>query len=103
VYAHEYAGISTTNPVDVTVAIAGSSTILNSGNATTTSPNDLIFGAGVSDNIVTSAGTGFIARDLAYGNITEDHVAGSPGTYNATATHNGRLWAMQMVAFRAGN
>jgi chitodextrinase len=101
VYVHEYAGISTVNPVDVTASASGSSATLNSGAATTTSANDLIFGAGVSDNYVTAAGTGFVARDLAFGNITEDRIAGSIGSYAATATHNGQMWGMQMVAFRA--
>ena len=101
VYAHEYAGISVANPVDVTVAASGSSSSLSSGIATTTSANDLIFGAGVSDNAVTAAGSGFTARDMAYGNITEDRTASSTGSYSATATHNGSSWAMQMVAFRA--
>jgi len=100
VYAHEYAGISRVNPVDVATSASGSSASLNSGAATTTSANDLIFGAGVSDNVVTAAGSGFASRDLAYGNITEDRVAGLIGSYAATATHNGKLWGMQMVAFR---
>jgi hypothetical protein len=73
---------------------------LNSGTATTTSANDLIFGAGVSDAYVTAAGSGFTARDLAYGNITEDLAAASIGTYSATAAHAGQQWGMQMVAFR---
>jgi chitodextrinase len=101
VYAHEYAGISTTSPVDVTASATGSSASLNSSTAVTTSVNDLIFGAGVSDNVVTSAGSNFIARDLAYGNITEDRIAASTGSYSATATHNGSTWGIQMVAFRA--
>ena len=101
VYVHEYAGISAINPIDVTTSASGSSALLNSGTATTTSANDLIFGAGVSDYIVTAAGSGFISRDLAYGNITEDKIAGSVGSYAATATHNGQMWGMQMVAFRA--
>jgi chitodextrinase len=99
-YAHEYSGISATNPVDVTASATGSSGTLSSGAATTTSANDLIFGAGVSDNMVTAAGSGFIARDLAYGNITEDRIAASIGAYAATATQNGQSWGMQMVAFR---
>jgi chitodextrinase len=103
VYIHEYAGISTTNPVDVAVSASGSSGLLNSGSATTTSINDLIFGAGVSDNAITAAGSGFTARDLAFGNMTEDHIAGSIGSYGATATQNGRVWGMEMVAFRAAN
>lgn len=101
VYAHEYAGISTTSPVDVTASASGSSASLNSGVGVTTSANDLIFGAGVSDNVVTSAGSSFVARDLAYGNITEDRIAASTGSYSATATHNGSKWGIQMVAFRA--
>lgn len=100
IYAHEYSGISATYPVDVIASASGSSATLNSGVATTTSANDLIFAAGVSDNIVMNAGTGFTARDLNYGNITEDKTAASIGSYSATATHNGNQWGMQMVAFR---
>ncbi|MBS1865618.1 MAG: Ig-like domain-containing protein [Acidobacteria bacterium] len=100
-YVHEYSGIDPANPIDVTSSATGSSATLNSGSATTTAPNDLIFGAGVSDNSVTAAGSGFLSRDLAYGNITEDRVGASIGSYAATATHNGKIWGMQMVAFRA--
>ncbi len=100
-YVHEYAGISSVNPVDATTSASGSSAALNSGTATTTSANDLIFGAGVSDNAVTAAGSGFVSRDQAYGNITEDRSAGAIGSYAASATHNGKQWCMQMVAFRA--
>jgi len=103
IYIHEYSGISTVNPVDVTASAAGSSALMNSGSVTTTSPNDLIFGAGVSSHTVTSAGTGFSARSLAFGNITEDRTAASAGSYSATATHNGTDWAMQVVAFRPAN
>jgi hypothetical protein len=103
IYVHEYAGISPSNPVDVTVAASGSGPSLNSGSATTTTANDLIFGAGVSSNVVTAAGSGFISRDVAYGNITEDETAGSAGVYAATATHNGSSWGMQLVAFRPAN
>jgi chitodextrinase len=101
VYVHEYAGISVINPIDVTAAATGSSSSLNSGSATTTSANDLIFGAGVSDNVITAAGSGFTSRDTAFGNITEDRTAATIGPYSATATQNGKLWGMQMVAFRA--
>lgn len=100
-YIHEYSGISLTNPVDVTAAASGSGSAMNSGSATTTGSNDLIFGAGVSDNNVGAAGTGFTARDMAFGNITEDRIATSPGSYSATATHFGTNWGMEMVAFRA--
>jgi hypothetical protein len=101
-YVHEYSGISSTNPVDIAVSASGSSSTLSSGTATTTSGNDLIFGAGVSDNTVTAAGSGFSARDMAYGNITEDRIGTTIGSYSATATHDGQAWGMQMVAFRPG-
>ena len=102
-YVHEYSGINPTNPVDVTVSASGSSSTLNSGTATTTSVNDLIFGAGVSDNTVTVVGSGFTLRNSSYGNITEDRAGSAVGTYSATATHNGSAWGMQLVAFRAAN
>jgi hypothetical protein len=101
VYAHEYAGISAINPIDVTRSASGSSPSLTSGSITTTSVNDFIFGAGVSDNKVTAAGSNFTSRDLAYGNITERRIASSKGSYAATAAHNGNMWGMQIVAFRA--
>ena len=103
VYIHEYSGINPLVPVDATVSASGSSGTLNSGTAATTQPNDLIFGAGVSDNTVTSAGSGFTARSTAYGNITEDRIAVSAGSYSATANQNGSAWGMQMVAFRPAN
>jgi hypothetical protein len=103
IYAHEYSGIDPTNPVDVTVAATGASSFLDSGGATTTKPNDLLFGAGVSDNTVNQVGSGFTGRDLNWGNITEDAIGASPGSYHATATHNGNIWGMQLVAFRAAN
>jgi chitodextrinase len=103
IYIHEYSGISTSNPVDFTASATGSSPFLNSGSINTPGANYLIFGAGVSENTVTAAGTDFIARSLAFGNITEDRIAGSPGTYSATALHNALIWAMQVVAFRPAN
>jgi chitodextrinase len=103
IYIHEYSGISSVNPVDFTASATGSSPFLNSGTISTPSTNYLIFGGGVSDNVVTEAGSDFIARDLAFGNITEDRIAATPGNYAATAIHNGLVWAMQVVAFRPAN
>jgi len=102
-YIHEYSGISSVNPVDATAFASGTSASMNSGSITTTSPNDLIFGAGVSGNVVTSVGPGFISRSLAFGNITEDLIGTSAGSYSATATQDSTVWAMQVVAFRPVN
>ncbi len=101
IYAHEYSGISPTSPIDVMTSASGSSTALNSGSVTTTSTNDLIFGAGATLGTVTAAGSGFVSRDLSYGNITEDRTAVTVGSYSATATQKTQKWVMEMVAFRA--
>jgi chitodextrinase len=103
VYIHEYTGISTSNPVDSTAFATGSSPLLNSGSVTTSGSNELIFGAAVSDNTVTTAGAGFMARNTAFGNLTEDQIANTIGSYSATAAHNGGIWALQVVAFRPAN
>jgi glucose/arabinose dehydrogenase len=101
IYIHEYSGIDKANPLDVSSAGVGSSAAMNSGSATTTNPQDLIFGAGASSHTVTAAGSGFTSRLTNYGNITEDKAVTSAGSYNATATQNASAWVMHMVAFKA--
>ena len=99
-YIHEYSGLDPVNPLDTTAAAAGTARAMNSGSATTSNANDLIFGAGASSDTVTAAGTGFTSRLTDFGNRTEDKKVTSAGSYNATATHNGNRWVMHMVAFR---
>ena len=103
VYVHEYSGLDQTAPVDVTAAAVGSFGSLNSGSVTTTNANDLLFGAGVSMNVVTGAGPGYTARSTAQGNITEDRNVSAKGSYNATASNSAGGWGMQIVAFRAAS
>jgi hypothetical protein len=100
-YIHEYSGIDTTSPVDVTAAASGTGSAMNSGSVNTTNATDLIFGGGGSDNNVTQIGAGFTSRSTFVGNITEDKNVTSTGSYSATATHDGTSWAMLMVAFKA--
>ena len=100
-YVHEYSGMDTVNPLDVTKSAAGTSSAMSSGAATTTSSNDLIFGAGASIQNVNQAGIGFTTRSNDYGNRTEDMTVTVTGSYAATATQNGNAWVMHMVAFKA--
>ena len=58
----EYSGLDPANPLDVKAGAAGSGTSASSGAATTTSANDLIFGAGMTIAHFTGAGTGFVSR-----------------------------------------
>ena len=76
---------------------------MSSGAVTTTQANDLLFAAGASDNTVTTPGTGFTARLTASGNLTEDRVVTTTGSYAGTATQNGTTWVMQLLALRAAS
>ena len=101
IYIHEYSGLDRTSPLDTTASDVGTARAMNSGSATTTNANDLIFGAGASNHVVTAAGTGFTSRLTDLGNRTEDRNVTSTGSYNATATQDGSRWVMHMVAFKA--
>ena len=98
-YEHEYSGLTTASPVDVSASAAGTSASMSSGAMATTSANDLLFGAGASDNAVTR-GTGFTSRLTGFGNLTEDRAVTTTGSYAGTASQNGSNWVMQLVAFR---
>ncbi len=101
VYLHEYSGLATVAPVDASASAAGTSAAMSSGAVTTTNPNDLLFAAGASNNTVTQAGSGFTKRLTDFGNLTEDRVVTTAGSYAGTARQNGAEWVMQLVAFRA--
>ena len=101
VYEHEYSGLATASPVDVSASATGTSASMSSGAVTTTQANDLLFAAGASSNTVTTPGTGFTARLTGFGNLTEDRVATTTGSYAGTATQNGTAWVMQLLALRA--
>jgi len=101
-YLHEYSGLAKQSPVDVSASAVGTSASMSSGAVTTTHPKDLLFAAGASDLTVTH-GTGFTTRLKGFGNLTEDRVATTTGSYAGTATQDGTTWAMQLVAFRVAS
>jgi prepilin-type N-terminal cleavage/methylation domain-containing protein len=112
VYIHEYSGLAKANSVDVSASNAGSGSNMSSGSKQTTSANDLLFGGGASRGDVDDPGAGFRARahasicpasdpDCAFGNLTEDRIVASTGSYDASANQSSDLWVMQLVAFRA--
>ncbi len=99
----EYSGADPNNPVDVTSASSGSSTLSNSGMATTTNATDLIFGANLVQTLTTGPGVNFTSRILTVpdGDIAEDTYVAATGSYSATApVRPSGPWIMQMVAFR---
>jgi chitodextrinase len=101
----EYSGLDSTSPVDVTASASGSATTANSGNVTTTSANELIYGAGMTGGGFSSTPiNGFTTRVLTQPDtdIAIDKNVTSTGTYSATATVSGS-WLMQAVGFKAAN
>ena len=96
----EYRGVST---VDVTAGASGSGTAANSGAATTTVANELIFGANTVATTTGAAGSGFTSRMITApdGDIAEDKIVTTAGSNSATATlTSSGPWVMQMVAFK---
>src|SRR3954469_7851749 len=100
VYIHEYSGLDRTAPLDVSRVSTGTARAMDSGSATTTNANDVIFGAGSSANSVTANGTGFTTRLSANRSRTEDKTVTTAGLNSATATQNGTQWVMHMAAFK---
>jgi hypothetical protein len=99
----EYSGLDTANPLDKTAGAAGSGTTASSGAATTTSANELIFGAGMTAARFTAAGTGFVSRIITSpdADIAEDETVNATGSYSATAPNSSSSWVMQMATFKA--
>ena len=100
--ALEYSGIDFANPFDVGASASGNSTSANSGTVTTTSANELIFGAGITGGLFSAAGTGFNNRIITHdGDIAEDRIVTAAGSYSATATLSPSAgWVMQAATFR---
>ena len=103
----EYKGLNTTSPLDVTAGASGTSgsnAVVNSGSATTTSANELIFGAGMTNGAFSTAGTSFKAEVItADGDIAEDEVVSATGSYSSTASlgaYGSQTWIMQMVTLK---
>ena len=101
----EYRGIDPANPVDVTSVGMGSGTLSDSNAVQTTNALNLLVGANKVRSVTTGPGTGFASRVITSpnGQILEDRVVTSVGSYRATAPVSpGDAWIMQLVAFRAG-
>jgi hypothetical protein len=96
----EYSGISA---LDVAAGASGSGTTSNSGSATTTAANELIFGANMVSTDTRAAGTGFASRTITHidSDIAEDMIVTVAGTYSATASlGTSGNWIMQMATFK---
>src|SRR5262249_36976415 len=94
----EYRGVTT---LDMTKGASGNSTASSSGAATTNSANELIVGANTVFTGTMTPGSGFTQRiKTPDGDIAEDEIVTTAGSYSATATlSSAGPWVMQMATF----
>src|SRR5262252_893704 len=100
----EYRGIAATTPVDGAIAGTGTSGTSSSGALVTTNASDLLVAANLVATLTSGAGAGFTSRMITVpdGDILEDQIVSTTGSYTATAPLNpAGAWIMQLVAFKA--
>jgi hypothetical protein len=98
---HEYKGASA---LDATSTNSGISTTVDSGSATTHFSNELIFGWMISENGVTSPGSGYTLRETAGSESTMDKTVSTAGSYQVTApTSPSTGWMGLMATFYQGS
>jgi fibronectin type 3 domain-containing protein len=104
IYQLEYSNADINAPLDVVSAAIGTATSVSSGTATTTFPNELIFGFSIADSVTVNPGPGFSAESTFRGNLVEDITVTTTGTYAALATAAGvSNWFMQMATYKAAS
>jgi hypothetical protein len=103
----EYSGLAATSPLDATSSNTGTSSSLDSGSATTTQANELIFGTGYATCQLSGGANYTLESDTAWQTSEylggEDRVGGTAGAYDATfsasACPNGS-WVAQIATFK---
>jgi chitodextrinase len=101
-----YSGLDRTNPLDVSAAATGNNTFSDSGAVTTTSANELLVAGNTVWSMTGGPGAGFVKRFITWpdGDIAQDQVVTSAGSYRATAPlSGGGPWVMQLVTFKAAS
>ncbi len=99
----EYSGLDPASPLVGGVGASGTSATSNSGSLTTVVPNVLLVAGNVVETSTNGPGTGFTSRLLTTpnGDIAEDRIVSTTGTYSATAPMASGYWVMQMAAFQS--
>ncbi len=98
----EYSGLSQTSPFHTGVSATGNGGVAQTGALVTSAPSELLFAAGMTGATFSAPGSGFTSRVVTSpdGDIVEDAVGASAGTYTATASLNSGTWVLQLAAFR---
>ena len=101
----EYSGLDPVSPLHAVTASSGSSGTSSSGTLTVSVPNVLLVAGNIVATGTVGPGTGFTNRMITSpdGDIAEDRVVSTAGSYSATAPLSpSGYWVMQMAAFKAG-
>jgi DnaJ-class molecular chaperone len=91
-YISEYAGLSTTAPLDAYSVNAASASSFTSNSITTTASNDLLYGLEIDSNVGT-ASSGWTTRSSLDGNVDADENAPTAGSYAFTGSSSGSFIA----------
>lgn len=102
----EYSGLDTSSPLDTgtNASASGAGTTASVGPITTSIANELVLAAGMVGTSFSGPGTGYTSRVITSpnGDIVEDDIVSSAGSYSATAPLSSTAgWMLQMVAFKA--
>jgi hypothetical protein len=102
IYATEYSGIATGNPLDRISSGTGAGTTMNSGSNTTTQSPELIYGFGWSYG-TSLPDPPYTARSTFRGNFIAERIVSSTGTYSVTGFIDAsNSWFCHMATFKKG-
>jgi len=100
-YAAEYSGVATVNPLDQASVGTGTGTVLDSGMKATGQGTELVFGFCMSANTAT-VDPSFTARSTFSNNFIADRTVTKTGFYHVFGTNSAGDWLVQMATFRGG-
>ena len=99
----EYARIRHLNAFDGGTSANGSGNNASTGSVSAPASSELLFAAGMTGVVFDGPGPGFVSRVITVpdGDLVQDRIAPSPGSYSASAPLSGGTWLLQLAAFRA--
>jgi len=99
----EYTRVRHLNPFDGGVSANGNGSNASTPSLAVPASSELLFAAGMTSGVFNGPGPGFSSRVITApdGDIVEDALAPSAGSYAATAPLSGGTWLIQLAAFRA--
>ena len=101
VYATEFGGVDTVNPLDQSSQTTGNANPLVSSGVTTTSPDEVLYAFCDCDAGGITPNSPFTGRENLNGNFTADRSVASIGTYSVTGSNpSSANWSCDLLSFR---